>query len=60
MCEEMSVPFLGAIPIDPLIARSCDEGKSYITQAPDSPASQAYQQIFESIVVFFCISFSFL
>jgi MinD-like ATPase involved in chromosome partitioning or flagellar assembly len=51
MCAEMNVPFLGAIPIDPLIARSCDEGKSFIAQAPDSPASKAYAAIFESTVL---------
>jgi hypothetical protein len=47
MCEEMNVPFLGAIPLDPLIARSCDEGKSFISQAPNSMASKAYETIFK-------------
>eukprot|EP01128_Nolandella_sp_AFSM9_P005938 TRINITY_DN2971_c0_g1_i1.p1 TRINITY_DN2971_c0_g1~~TRINITY_DN2971_c0_g1_i1.p1 ORF type:complete len:325 (-),score=70.16 TRINITY_DN2971_c0_g1_i1:213-1187(-) len=50
MCEEMDVPYLGAIPLDPVIARSCDEGKSYIAQAPNSLASKAYKEIFEKIV----------
>jgi Mrp family chromosome partitioning ATPase len=50
MCQEMGVPFLGAIPLDPLIARSCDEGKYYVTQAPDSPASKAYKEIFTKII----------
>lgn len=26
MCDEMNVPFLGSVPIDPKLARSCDEG----------------------------------
>ena len=51
MCEEMGVPFLGAIPLDPLIARSCDEGKSYISQAPTSLASKAYAAIFQRTTV---------
>jgi len=50
MCEEMDVRFLGAIPLDPRIARSCDEGKSYITQCPESPASKAYESIFKLIL----------
>lgn len=49
MCEEMGVRFLGAIPLDPLIARSCDQGKSYFSQAPESPASIAYEAIFAKI-----------
>ena len=48
MCEELNLTFLGAIPLDPMIARSCDEGKSYIEQCPDSMASKAYKEIFES------------
>jgi len=50
MCQDMDVKFLGSIPLDPLIARSCDEGKSYISQSPDSLASQAYKKIFSDII----------
>jgi len=50
MCEEMDLRFLGAIPIDPMIARSCDDGKSYIAQCPQSLASQAFKRIFDDIV----------
>ena len=50
MCEDMGVPFLGAVPIDPLIARNCDEGKSFIQQCPESPTAQVYQSIFDSII----------
>jgi Mrp family chromosome partitioning ATPase len=50
MCEELNLTFLGAIPLDPMIARSCDEGKSYIEQCPDSMASKAYKEIFEKVV----------
>jgi len=45
MCKEMNLELLGKIPLDPMIARSCDEGKSYITQFPNSKASQEYQSI---------------
>jgi len=50
MCEDMQVPFLGSIPLDPMIARSCDEGKSYIVQYPTSPASIAYKQVFQKVI----------
>lgn len=50
MCEEMGVPLLGSIPLDPLIARSCDEGKSYLQQAPNSPTTHAFKAVFEKIV----------
>ncbi|XP_064478528.1 cytosolic Fe-S cluster assembly factor nubp1-like [Ornithodoros turicata] len=45
MCEELSIPFLGSIPIDPRIARSCDEGKSYLREFADTPASRAYNMV---------------
>jgi len=50
MCQEMDIKYLGSIPLDPMIARSCDEGKSYISQCPDSPASKAYKDIFSNII----------
>jgi Mrp family chromosome partitioning ATPase len=50
MCSDMQVPFLGSIPLDPMIARSCDEGKSYISQFPNSPASIAYKQVFQKVI----------
>ena len=54
MCDELNLTFLGAIPLDPMIARSCDEGKSYIDQCPESMASKAYKEIFESKCCDFC------
>lgn len=55
MCEELNLTFLGAIPLDPMIARSCDEGKSYIEQCPESMASKAYKDIFESKLQYWSI-----
>ncbi|EGC39165.1 nucleotide binding protein 1 [Dictyostelium purpureum] len=48
MSKDMNVPFLGRIPIDPLIARSCDEGKSYLISHPDSEATKQYNIVFNS------------
>eukprot|EP01129_Flabellula_baltica_P002328 TRINITY_DN12147_c0_g1_i1.p1 TRINITY_DN12147_c0_g1~~TRINITY_DN12147_c0_g1_i1.p1 ORF type:complete len:314 (+),score=96.02 TRINITY_DN12147_c0_g1_i1:59-1000(+) len=49
MCEEMEVPFLGSIPLDPMLARSCDYGEAYVENNPNSPASQAYLSIIDKI-----------
>ena len=48
LAAESGVPFLGCIPLDPRIGRCCDEGKSYLSEVPDSPATQAYKAIVDS------------
>jgi len=50
MAIEMQVPFLGRIPLDPFIARSCDEGKSYVKHYPDSLATKKFMEIFQKIL----------
>ena len=45
MCEQMDVPYLGAIPLDPRIGGSCDRGVSFLDDYPESPASVAYLKI---------------
>ena len=49
MAEEMGVPFLGTIPIDPKIVESTDEGSIYVKQFPNSPATKAIEDIVEKI-----------
>ncbi|XP_042361638.1 cytosolic Fe-S cluster assembly factor nubp1 [Plectropomus leopardus] len=49
MCADLDLPLLGKIPLDPRIARSCDEGRSFLNVVPDSPAAKAYQNIVQSI-----------
>ncbi|XP_036445457.1 cytosolic Fe-S cluster assembly factor nubp1 [Colossoma macropomum] len=49
MCEELGLTLLGKVPLDPRIGRSCDEGKSFLNEVPDSPAAAAYQTIVQSI-----------
>jgi len=39
--EALGAPFLGEVPIDPKLRQSCDEGRPYVIEAPDSPASKA-------------------
>ena len=46
MAEEMSVPFLGRIPLDPEIASRCDEGKAFVTSKnEDSNNSVMFKEI---------------
>jgi Mrp family chromosome partitioning ATPase len=51
MCADLGVPFLGRIPLDPRVARSCDEGKFALAEYPDSPASQAFEDIFKKVML---------
>lgn len=45
--EEMKVPFLGRVPLDPRIVDSCDSGKPFIESFPDSPAAKLFLEIVE-------------
>jgi len=51
MAEEMKVPFLGSIPIDPLIAESGDEGKAFVESAASSPAAGSFREIVRELTV---------
>lgn len=48
MCQDLDVPYLGSLPLDPKIARCCDEGKDFITELPNSPAVQSLNGIVTS------------
>jgi len=45
MVKEMGLELLGKVPLDPRIGASCDEGKSFLDEYPDSPATAAYLDI---------------
>ena len=45
------MPFLGRIPLDPLLARSCDEGTSCFDKFPDSPATKALQLLVNGTLI---------
>ena len=47
--KELSVPFLGKVPIDPNIVDSGDTGKPFILSHPDSEASKAFEKIVNNI-----------
>jgi Mrp family chromosome partitioning ATPase len=50
MCIDLGIPLLGKIPLDPSVARACDEGKSFIGSYPESRAAKEYQSIITKIL----------
>jgi Mrp family chromosome partitioning ATPase/predicted Fe-Mo cluster-binding NifX family protein len=49
MSEEMGVPFLGRIPIDPAIVKSGDTGKPFAYWDSDSPSGSAFTGLVERL-----------
>jgi ATP-binding protein involved in chromosome partitioning len=49
LAQEMHIPFLGAIPIDPEIVEAADKGLLYVENFPDSPATKALNEIADRI-----------
>ena len=47
--EDMSVPFLGSIPIDPKICEDSDKGMPFIVEHTNTPAAKAFMKIVEKI-----------
>jgi ATP-binding protein involved in chromosome partitioning len=52
IAEEMSVPLLGSIPIDPSICNDSDNGSAFITENKISPAAKAFMEIVQKIDLF--------
>jgi len=49
IAEDMSVPFLGSIPIDPEICEDSDKGAPFILEHRDSAAAKAFIEIVNKI-----------
>lgn len=45
MARQMRVPFLGRIPIDPDIVRSCDSGKPFVFNYSKSQTAKAFESV---------------
>ncbi|XP_037670117.1 cytosolic Fe-S cluster assembly factor NUBP1 isoform X2 [Choloepus didactylus] len=52
MCQDLKIPLLGKVPLDPQIGKNCDKGQSFFIEAPDSPATLAYRSIIQRIQEF--------
>jgi ATP-binding protein involved in chromosome partitioning len=50
MAEEMGLPFLGRIPIDPLVAQSGDEGVPFVIKYAGSASTKAFENILPTIL----------
>lgn len=49
MCEEMDTPLLGKIPMDPRLLESCESGKCYVAEYPDTRTAEAINNIVKKI-----------
>jgi ATP-binding protein involved in chromosome partitioning len=45
MAEELSIPFLGEVPIDTRVRSGGDDGRPIVAEAPDAPAAVAFTQV---------------
>lgn len=53
MCSDLEVPFLGGVPLDPKLARACDEGKDFLAEFEDSPTAKAFKEIAKSKFLYY-------
>lgn len=49
IAEDLNVPFLGKIPIDPEICEDSDKGMPFIVEHTNSPAAKAFMEIVKKI-----------
>jgi ATP-binding protein involved in chromosome partitioning len=49
IADELKVPLLGRIPIDPRISRASDEGVPFVIEHRDTPAGRAFMEIVDRI-----------
>jgi len=49
MSDEMNVPFLGRIPLDPAMVTAGDQGRPFVEHQSDSPAARAFGEIVADI-----------
>jgi len=52
IAEDMNIPFLGRIPIDPEICDYSDKGLPFVTENKNSPATKAFMEIVKKIEEF--------
>jgi ATP-binding protein involved in chromosome partitioning len=52
IAEELMIPFLGKIPIDPEICKDSDKGVPFIVEHMKSPAAKAFMEIVKKIEAF--------
>lgn len=50
--DDLTVPFLGSIPIDPMICKDSDKGNPFVIEHSKSSAAEAFMNIVEKIETF--------
>lgn len=50
MAIDMGAPFLGNVPIDPMIVEACDAGTSYVDHYADTNTAKAFEEIVDRII----------
>ena len=50
MADELGLPLLGRIPIDPQVVVSGDDGAPFAAKAADFPAAQAFERVMQNIL----------
>ena len=49
VASKMQVPFLGSLPIDPIVCQDCDAGKLSVIERPKTPISQQFNKIVKAL-----------
>jgi hypothetical protein len=49
MCEEMKVQLLGRVPLEPKLLLSCEGGKCFVAEHPDTQSAKAFSDIVSQI-----------
>ena len=49
MCQDMGVPLLGQIPLEPQLLLACEAGKCYAKEKPDSVTGKRFKEIAEKL-----------
>ncbi|GAU34457.1 hypothetical protein TSUD_06680 [Trifolium subterraneum] len=50
MCDEMKVPFIGKVPLDPQLCKASEEGRSCFTDKDFSVSAPALQKIIDKMM----------
>lgn len=50
MAKAFDVPFLGRLPLDDKMTKSCEEGVSFLEEYPDSVAAPAFAKIVQDVI----------
>ena len=49
MCQDMDVPMLAKVPLEPNLLISCEKGKCYMAEAPESITAKRFAEIVQKI-----------